>query len=142
MRNGQLNKVVNYSKGYTYAVVEVGVAYDSDLNFVRDALLEAGETLARNNPDVLATPEIQGLQNFGESELLMRTRTRVKPGCHLQVARDYRTLIKETFDAKGVEIPFARRVLLFSKENLEELRSHLPFECSPTSTQANKRDMN
>ena len=142
LRNGQLIQVVNYSKGYTYAVVEVGVAYDSDLNFVRGALLEAGETLAENNPNVLGIPEFQGLEKFGESELLMRTRTRVKPGCHLQVARDYRMLIKELFDGKGIEIPFARRVLLFKKENLEELRGCLPFKDSLSLTHASQKDAN
>jgi len=34
LRNGQINEIVNYSKKYIYAVVEVGVAYDSDLNRV------------------------------------------------------------------------------------------------------------
>ena len=115
------------------------MAYDSDLNFVRGALLEAGETLAENNPNVLGIPEFQGLEKFGESELLMRTRTRVKPGCHLQVARDYRMLIKELFDGKGIEIPFARRVLLFKKENLEELRGCLPFEDSLSLTHASQK---
>ena len=130
LRNGQLVQVVNYSKGYTYAVVEVGVAYDSNYDKVCDALREAGEALAKKNTDVTAAPEIQGIQNFGESELLIRTRTKVKPGCHAQAARDYRTLIKETFEIRGIEIPFARRVLLLKKENLEEVRHCL----TPPST--------
>ena len=138
LRNGQMGQVVNYSKGFTYAVVEVGVAYDSNLDRVSEVLREAGEKLVQQNTDVIAPPEIQGLQNFGESELLMRTRTKVKPGSHLQVGRDYRMLIKETFDTKGIEIPFARRVLLFNKENLEALRASLPFEL-PGSSHADSK---
>ena len=100
---------------------------------MRDALRHAGEILARNDSDVMARTEIQGIQNFGESGLRIRTRTKVKPGCHAQVGRDYRTLIKETFGEKGIEIPFARRVLLFEKGNIESLQEclHLNFSPSP-----------
>jgi small conductance mechanosensitive channel len=34
VRNGQLTGIVNFSKSYTFAVVEVGVAYDADLDRV------------------------------------------------------------------------------------------------------------
>jgi small conductance mechanosensitive channel len=113
LRNGQLNKVINYSKAYTHAVVEVGVAYDSDLDKVYAVLKKAGEELKKQDPNVLEPTQVKGLENFGESELLVRTTTRVKPGQHLEVARRYRKLIKEAFDKAGIEIPFARRVVIF-----------------------------
>jgi len=116
LRNGQLNTVINYSKTYTHAVVEVGVAYDSDLNKVYAVLKKTGEELKKSHPDVLDATEVKGLENFGESELLIRTTTRVKPGCHLSVARDLRKMIKEAFDREGIEIPFARRVLIFKNQ--------------------------
>jgi len=121
LRNGQLNTVINYSKNYTYAVVEVGVAYDSDLDKVYAVLKQTGEELKKTHPDVLDPTEVKGLENFGESDLLVRTTTRVKPGCHLKVARDLRKMIKEAFDREGIEIPFARRVLIFKNPPPEKL---------------------
>jgi small-conductance mechanosensitive channel len=115
LRNGQLTKIINYSKGYTYAVVEVGVAYDSNLNQVYEVLRKAGEELKQTDPDVLEATQVQGLEKFGESELLIRTITRVKPGRHLEVSRQLRKMIKEAFDREGIEIPFARRVLIFKQ---------------------------
>lgn len=113
IRNGLMGKIINYSKSYTYAVVEVGVAYDSDLEKVYKVLGEAGVKLKQKNPDVVEPTVVQGLDEFGESQLTVRTKTRVKPGRHLEVARDYRKLIKESFDKAGIEIPFARRVVIF-----------------------------
>lgn len=113
MRNGQLNEVINYSKRYTNAVVEVGVSYDSDLDKVYAVLAKVGEELKAANQSVLEPTKVQGLENFGESELLVRTITRVQPGCHMAVARDLRKRIKEAFDRDGIEIPFARRVVIF-----------------------------
>lgn len=115
LRNGQLNKVINYSKDYTHAVVEVGVAYDSNLDQVYEVLRKAGQELKQKDPNVLDATQVKGLEKFGESELLVRTTTRVKPGQHLEVSRRYRKMIKEAFDKEGIEIPFARRVLIFKQ---------------------------
>lgn len=111
LRNGQLNEIINYSKQFTFAVVEVGVAYDSDLDQVYAILEEAGSELRASSEDVLESTDVQGLESFGASELVIRTVTRVKPGQHAQVAREYRKLIKEYFDRHGIEIPFAQQVV-------------------------------
>lgn len=116
LRNGQLNDVINYSKLYTYAVVEVGVAYDSDLDKVYQVLTDLGKQFKDKNPDVLEPTKVKGLENFGESELLIRTVTKVKPGRQNQTARDLRKAIKEAFDRHGIEIPFARRVVIFKNQ--------------------------
>lgn len=116
LRNGQIADVVNYSKGYANAVVEVGVAYESNLDHVYKVLGEAGNKLKETNINVLGVTSVEGLINFGESDLLIRTVTQVKPGTHGLVARHLRKLIKEAFDEEGIEIPFARRVVIFKKE--------------------------
>ncbi|MDH3216502.1 MAG: mechanosensitive ion channel family protein [Candidatus Krumholzibacteria bacterium] len=116
LRNGQIGEIVNFSKEYTFAVVEVGVAYDSNLEDVYRVLGETGERLKAQTGDVLEPTRVQGLKNFGESDLVIRTLTKVRPGTHRQVARQMRKLIKEAFDREGIEIPFARRVLIFDRE--------------------------
>ena len=116
LRNGQINSVVNYSKEYTFAVVEVGVAYDSDLDHVFRVLDETGNQLKEKNQNVLEPLKVQGLKEFGESELLIRTITKVRPGCHFRVAFELREMIKKAFDQEGIEIPFARRVLIFKND--------------------------
>jgi small-conductance mechanosensitive channel len=113
LRNGQMGEVINFSKGYTYAVVTVGVAYDSDLEKVYRVLAETGVRFAASHPDVLVPTEVAGLEDFGESDLVVRTITRVKPGRHLQISRDLRAEIKRAFDQNGIEIPFPQRVLHF-----------------------------
>lgn len=121
LRNGQVGDIVNYSKRYTFAEVEVGVAYDTDLDHAYRVLEEVGQQIREEHEDVLEAMNVRGLDSFGESELLLRTVTRVKPGCHLQVARDLRKKIKEAFDREGIEIPFARRVLIFKPEEANDV---------------------
>lgn len=117
VRNGQIIDVVHYSKEFTNAVVEVGVAYESDLNKVFDVLAQVGQSIAAENDMVLEPTSVKGLDNFGESELLIRTVTRVKPSCHLPVERDLRKRIKDAFDQHDIEIPYARRVLIMQSDD-------------------------
>jgi small conductance mechanosensitive channel len=116
LRNGQIGEIINYSKEHTRAVVEVGVAYESDLDHVFRVLDQVGKEIKDKDPDVLEPTVVRGLQNFGESELLIRTITKVKPGQHRQVQRDLRKMVKEAFDREGIEIPYARRVLILKDE--------------------------
>lgn len=116
LRNGQIGEIINHSKSYTHAVVEVGVAYDSDLDKVFKVLHDVGAEIKESNKNVLEPTQVCGLKNFGESELTIRTITKVKPGCHLAVAFDLRKRIKEAFDREGIEIPFAQRVVTFKDE--------------------------
>lgn len=113
LRNGQIDEIVNFSKIYTYAAVYVGVAYESDLDHVYSVLTELGKKLYESHTDVVAPTEVKGLEGFGASELTIKTVTKVKPGKHLQVARDYRKMIKEAFDREGIEIPFSQHVVSF-----------------------------
>ena len=132
IRNGQITDLVHYSKEYTNAVVEVGVAYESDLNTVFDVLKRTGERLKAENEMVLEATSVKGIDNFGESEMLIRTVTRVKPGCHLNVERDFRKRIKDAFDAQGIEIPYARRVLIMqSGDSSNELESGAQADAEP-----------
>jgi small conductance mechanosensitive channel len=110
VRNGQLSGIVNYSKSYTFAVVEVGVAYDADLDRVFALLTELGAELKAQHPHVLEATEVRGVEKLGPSEVVIRTTTRVKPGTHGQVARDFRKRILEIFKREEIEIPYPHQV--------------------------------
>ena len=106
VRNGQLSGIVNFSKSYTFAVVEVGVAYDADLDRVFALLAELGRELHEQHASVIEPTEVRGVEKLGPSELIIRTTTRVKPGTHGQVARDFRKRIIEAFRRESIEIPY------------------------------------
>ncbi|MCB9077358.1 MAG: mechanosensitive ion channel [Anaerolineaceae bacterium] len=111
IRNGQLGNIVNFSKGYIYAVVEIGVAYDADLDRVFHIIEETGQKLQQIDDDVLEPTEVEGLAEFGESRLLIHTITKAKPGRHREVGYELRKMLKAAFEQEGIEIPFAQRVL-------------------------------
>lgn len=107
IRNGQIETVINFSRDYVLAVVDVGVAYESDLDVVNEALSAAGAELREAEAQrVLEPTRILGVDRFGDSALVVRTATKVRPGTHLPVERAFRRLVTQHFAARGVTIPF------------------------------------
>jgi small conductance mechanosensitive channel len=105
IRNGAAKPVVNYSRDYMMAVVNVEVDYDADLRAVFNTLQRAGERLRGDNPDVVENTTIDGITNFGVSSMTVRTSTRVRPGRHEAVQAALRLLIKEQFDRQAAAGP-------------------------------------
>ena len=111
IRNGNVDTVINFSKDWVFAVVEVQVAYEMNLNEVFRVLGLSGKALRDEAPDeVLELPTIQGVESFDDSGITIRTVTRAKPGTHLRIERLYRKIIKEFFEAHDIEIPYPRQV--------------------------------
>jgi small conductance mechanosensitive channel len=96
--NGQIKSVVNYSKGYVNAVVDLKLPSGSDLEGVFRAMTEAGRRLRQARKEVVGDTEIQGLVELGTSDMTIRAVTRVQPGAHTAMQNEYRRLLKQTLD--------------------------------------------
>ncbi|MEB3180724.1 MAG: mechanosensitive ion channel family protein [Nostocaceae cyanobacterium] len=104
IRNGDIGPIINFSKQYIYARVEVSVSYDSNLDRVYRAVEKVGEQLKIDEQDVLEPTRVAGIENFGENHLLLLTLTKVKPGKHLHIQRVLRKMLKDTFNQEEIEI--------------------------------------
>lgn len=98
IRNGEIGSIVNYSKQYTYAKVDVPISPSLDLERIYQLINEVGEQLQSECSDVLELTQIEGLESFDPDNLVIRTMTRVKPGKHLYVQRLLRSKLKSAFD--------------------------------------------
>ncbi|WP_016951226.1 mechanosensitive ion channel family protein [Anabaena sp. PCC 7108] len=105
IRNGDIGSITNYSKQYIFAVVEVDVPYDSNLAHIYQVIEEVGQQLKANNTDVIESTLVDGVESLGESHLLLRTLTKVKPGKHIQIQRVLRKMFMDTLLLEGILIP-------------------------------------
>jgi small conductance mechanosensitive channel len=100
--NGQIKGVVNYSKGFVNAVVDVRVPAGSDLEDVFQCMVEAGRRLQAEYPDgVLAETEVHGLVDLGTDVMTVRAVTRVQPGTHGAMQSEYRRMLKLELGSPG-----------------------------------------
>ncbi|MDP5018182.1 MAG: mechanosensitive ion channel family protein, partial [Dolichospermum sp.] len=88
-----------------FAVVEVDVPYNSNLAHIYQVIEEVGQQLKANNIDVIESTLVDGVESLGESHLLLRTLTKVKPGKHIQIQRVLRKMFMDALLMEGILIP-------------------------------------
>ena len=107
--NGSIQRLSNMTKDFSYAVLDVGVAYKEDTDHVVDVLRTVGADLAADDafaPLVLEPLEVLGVDAFGDSQVTIKVRMKTRPIQQWAVGRELRRRIKKAFDATGIEIPF------------------------------------
>ena len=62
-------------------------------------------------PLILEPLEVFGLDQFGDSAIVIKGRIKTKPIKQWQVGRAFNRLIKRRFDENNIEIPFPQRVV-------------------------------
>ena len=105
VRNGDIASIINYSKEFVYAAVDIGVDYDTDLDRAYEIIETIGRQMKAKNNDILEPTQVEGIEEFGDIRLSIQTKTKVKPGRHLRVQRTLRKLLKQAFDREGIYIP-------------------------------------
>ncbi len=114
----------------TLAKISVGVSYSSDVEQVRQLLID---TVGRH-PEILAEPEpFAVLLSFGESSLnLLAGGWVAEATTRIRVTNEVRLMIWETFGEHGIQIPFPQRDLhirsgvLSAVENDQRQPDHQP----------------
>jgi len=110
-------KVTNlsYPDPQIRVIVEVGVAYGTDLDQAKRILVD----ICRSHPDVLQDPPPKAyFLNFGDSSLDLRVVCRVAQwGEQWRVAEELRMNVNRKFEEEGIEIPFPQRVVSLKKES-------------------------
>lgn len=112
--NGIVTRVGNMSQLWSVALLDIDVAYDSDLDAVRTLLHETADEVCRSEEfaeHVLETPEVLGIEHFGPDGITLRLRVKTVPGQQWALQRELRRAIKDAFDRAGVEIPFPQRTV-------------------------------
>lgn len=112
--NGQIAVVTNMTKGWSRVLLEIGVAYDTDLDRALEVFRSEAASFAadpRWGIELDGAPEVPGVERFEDSAIVIRTLLRTHPGRHWDVAREYRRRLKARLDAAGIVIPFPQRVI-------------------------------
>lgn len=107
--NGSISTVVNMSRGFAQAVVDISVGYGEDLERAMEVMKQVGAQM-RADPmhagRILDDLELAGVDQWADSAVIIRARFRVAPLEQWTVKRDYLRRLKRAFDEQGIEIPF------------------------------------
>jgi len=116
---GDVTIVSNLTKEFSYYVFEVGVAYRENVDDVMALLKELDEVFRQDESfgsRVLAPLEVQGLDRFDDSAVVIKARYKTKSHERWNVGREFNRRIKAAFDQHGIEIPFPHQTIYFGED--------------------------
>jgi small conductance mechanosensitive channel len=106
--NGVITELSNMTKDYSYAVLDIAIPYEQDVEVVEDALRSVAAELRKDpvhGPKILEPLEVLGVEAFGEVSVQLRVRLKTVPIQQWSVGREFRRRIKLAFEARGIEFP-------------------------------------
>ncbi|MFO8067233.1 MAG: mechanosensitive ion channel family protein [Bacteroidales bacterium] len=118
-QNGKISSLANMTKEWSAMVFDIGVAYKEDIQKVMHIMQQVGEELKNDEEfkDIIIEPiEVFGLNDFGDSALVIKARLKTKPIQQWTVGREYRKRLKVAFDKNNIEIPFPHRTVYWGNE--------------------------
>jgi small-conductance mechanosensitive channel len=110
--------VTNMTRDFGHAVIEVGVAYKEDYDHVIGVMRDIVGQMrreARWEGEIRDELEVQGLNAFGDSAVMIKARIKCGPFGRWSVLREFNRRLKQRFDAEGIEIPFPHQALVLNQ---------------------------
>lgn len=114
--NGHSGAVGNQTQEWSRAMLDVDVAYDTDVALATEILEGVAHGLRSEEAwsgEILDDPEVWGVERLGADSVVLRLVVKTRPAQQWRVARELRVRIKAAFDAAGIEIPFPQRTVTF-----------------------------
>jgi small conductance mechanosensitive channel len=106
--NGQIVKVVNLSRDWARAVVDVPVPAATDVSQVNEILRQVGREAFADpsmRPLLLDAPSVMGVETIGLDQVNVRMVARTLPGKQFEVGRDLRARVVLAFRQQGMHVP-------------------------------------
>lgn len=98
MPNSQIDVVTNMTKEYSRFVFDIGVAYREDVDEVIEDIKGVDKDLRKDpeyKDDILEPIEVLGLDQFANSEVIIKARTTTKPIKQWRVGREFNRRLKK-----------------------------------------------
>ena len=93
VRNGEILRVGNMSQGWSRVIVDLAVPYDTDIEAVQSAMMEAATALATSpkwRSRILDKPELWGLESVSADAMIIRIVLKTRTTAKDDVSRELR----------------------------------------------------
>jgi small conductance mechanosensitive channel len=114
----EVTSITNFTRDFSFYLIELGVAYREDTDEVCAVLHEVVDGMKPEAPfrrEILEPLEILGVDKFADSAVVIKARIKTVPGRQWAIGREFNRRLKKAFDARGIEIPFPHTTVYFGE---------------------------
>lgn len=130
IRNSEIIRVANKSQLWSRAVIDVNVAYDTDLRRAEGIIQRVADNLWHDKDftkgQIIDAPEVWGVEDLGADGVSIRLVVKTDPAEQFAVARELRLRIKEALEEAGIEMPFQQRTIWLRQDDTHIKRDERP----------------
>lgn len=113
---GAVSTVINSSRGFNYAGIDVPVAYEVDTDRATEIILAVGADMrdeAAWGAMMIDPVEVQGVERFDAASVILRVRIKTTPGDRVTLIREFNRRLKQRFGTAGIAMssPQVQRVV-------------------------------
>lgn len=112
--HGEIKQVSNLSKKFARVNLNIGIAYNSNLERVIEVINKTGSELARDplfKNAIITPPAFLRVEDFADSAIIIKILGDTQPLKQWEISGEFRKRLKIAFDREGIEIPFPQRVI-------------------------------
>jgi small conductance mechanosensitive channel len=105
IRNGEVVRIGNKSQGWARALLDIPVAWDTDVEQVREVVKAAADSVWQDDDwsdKVVEEPEVWGIEDMGSAGLVVRLAAKTAPLEQWKVGRELRLRVKTALDGAGI----------------------------------------
>jgi small-conductance mechanosensitive channel len=128
--NGNISTVINMTRGFSNAVMDIRVAYRENVDEVMAVMHSVAAGLREDTvfqPKILADLEMAGVDSWADSAVVIRCRFRTVALEQWGVKREYLRRLKAAFDEHGIEIPYPH-MTMYAGQNREGKAPAFPLQ--------------
>lgn len=116
--NGLITTVTNLSTEFAYALMDIRIAYQEDVEKTMMVLRDVARELrasSQHSARILDDIDIAGVEELGDSAIVIRCRIKVQPLEQWTVKREFLKRLKERFGRERIEIPYPHQTLVLQR---------------------------
>ena len=118
--NGVIDKVKNMTMDHSYYLFDIRIGYRENVDEVMNVLFGVAEELRKDSRfgnDILEPLEMLGVNQFTDSAVIIQCRIKTEPLKQWRIGREMNRRIKNTFEAKGIEMPSSPQTIYWGDPN-------------------------
>lgn len=104
--NRNIDYIINYSKENSVELIDISVAYEEDVDKVKNILDKLCQKLSVEIKDIKGVIKVLGIENLDDSAVIFRLSVSTKPMMNFEVKRQILMAIKKEFDKNNIKIPY------------------------------------
>lgn len=104
--NGVITTVTNFSRGFAYSVIDIGLAYTENVDLAMEVMREVGDELRKDpgiGTKIIDDMEMAGVDKLDNATLVLRCRIKVLPLEQWDIRREYLLRFKKAYDQRKAE---------------------------------------